>query len=85
MYYVNLLRSQPDRTRTDVGFTANLRQRFKAHHWGKSTHTTVHRPWRLETYLAFTCIQKARNFERYLKSPSGIALANKQLRQGLQA
>ncbi|HYF36416.1 MAG TPA: GIY-YIG nuclease family protein [Prosthecobacter sp.] len=80
MYYVCLLRSEADSSRTYVGFTEHLRQRFKEHNFGKSVHTAKHRPWILETYIAFSCIEQARGFERYLKSPSGIAFANKRLR-----
>lgn len=80
MFYVYLLRSESDPARTYVGFTEDLRQRLHEHNIGKSTHTAKYRPWLLETYLAFSSIQQARDFERYLKTPSGIAFANKRLR-----
>jgi hypothetical protein len=37
-------------------------------------------PWGLVTYIAFSDEQKAMEFERYLKSASGRAFANKRLR-----
>jgi hypothetical protein len=36
-------------------------------------------PWKLVTYVAFSDIEKARAFERYLKSGSGHAFAKKRL------
>jgi hypothetical protein len=36
--------------------------------------------WRLVTYIAFSDDQKAADFERYLKSASGRAFANKRFR-----
>ena len=80
MYYVYLLRSTADPKRTYVGFTEDLRQRVKDHNEGKSTHTAKYRPWTLETYVAFSDRKQALEFERYLKTGSGIAFANKRLR-----
>jgi putative endonuclease len=37
------------------------------------------KPWRLVTYVAFSDEQKAAEFERYLKSGSGHAFANRRL------
>jgi hypothetical protein len=36
-------------------------------------------PWRIATYVAFSDEGKATSFERYLKSGSGHAFANKRL------
>ena len=44
---------------------------------GKSPHTSKFLPWRLVTYVAFSDQSKAASFERYLKSGSGHAFANK--------
>jgi hypothetical protein len=38
------------------------------------------KPWRLVTYIAFSDEKKAVAFEKYLKSHSGRAFANKRLR-----
>jgi putative endonuclease len=43
-------------------------------------HTAQHTPWHLETYLAFSDRLQAHASERYLKTGSGIAFANKRLR-----
>lgn len=79
MFYVYLLRSQSDVSRTYVGFTEDLRQRLADHNSGKSVHTAKFCPWSLETYLAFSDRQQALDFERYLKTASGIAFARKRL------
>ena len=79
MFYVYLLRSIDNPERTYIGFTTDLKKRFKAHNSGQSSHTAKYRPWKLETYLAFSTEENARAFETYLKSHSGMALANKRL------
>jgi len=43
-------------------------------------HTRQYKPWILETYLAFSDRNQAQDFERYLKTGSGIAFASKRLR-----
>ena len=63
-----------------TGFTENLRQRLAEHNAGKSPHTKQYTPWNLETYLAFSDRLQALAFERYLKTASGTAFANKRLR-----
>ena len=78
--YVYLLRSEADSKQTYVGFTQDLRKRLDDHNAGKAKHTSKFRPWKLETYVAFSDPEKARAFERYLKTSSGIAFANKRLR-----
>ena len=80
MFYVYLLRSQSSPDQVYTGFTEDLRQRLEDHNAGKSTHTKKCRPWRVETYLAFSERLQALDFERYLKTASGIAFANKRLR-----
>ena len=41
--------------------------------------TPIYKPWNLITYLAFNEKDRALLFEKYLKSHSGIAFANKRL------
>ena len=79
-HYVYLLRSESDPTRVYVGITDDLEARLKAHNAGSAKHTSKYRPWRIETFIAFTDHQKAVEFERYLKTSSGIAFARKRLR-----
>jgi len=42
-------------------------------------HTAQFKAWHLITYVAFSDKQKAAKFERYLKSGSGHAFANRRL------
>jgi putative endonuclease len=79
MHYVYLIESLSEHGQRYVGVTADLKQRLQEHNDGKSFHTSKFRPWRLATYIAFTDRNKADGFERYLKSGSGHAFANKRL------
>jgi len=79
MYYVYMLRSIQNPNQTYIGFTKDLKKRFAAHNNGQSPHTSKFKPWELATYTAFKERQKAIAFEKYLKSHSGIAFANKRL------
>jgi putative endonuclease len=79
MKYVYFLESIKFKDETYIGLTDDLRARLAAHNAGKSRHTSKYMPWRLVTYVAFA-EQKAVEFERYLKSASGRAFANKRLR-----
>ena len=79
MFYVYMLRSIPYPDQTYIGFTENLKSRLAAHNNGQSPHTSKYKPWELITYTAFKERSKALSFEKYLKSHSGIAFANKRL------
>ena len=79
MYYVYMLRSVPNPDQTYVGFTEDLKTRLKAHNHGQSPHTSKYKPWNLITYLGFNEKDRALSFEKYLKSHSGKAFANKRL------
>ena len=79
MFYVYLIESLSVPGQRYVGFTTDLRQRFEDHNAGKSSHTAKFKPWRLVTYIAFSDRANAEEFERYLKSGSGHAFANKRL------
>jgi putative endonuclease len=48
-----------------------------AHNTGKVSHTSKHKPWRIETAVAFSNKRKATAFERYLKSGSGREFARR--------
>jgi predicted GIY-YIG superfamily endonuclease len=76
---VYLLQSEAVLDQRYIGVTSNLKQRVKDHNSGNSPHTSKYAPWKLISYLAFSDEQKARNFERYLKSGSGHAFAKKRL------
>jgi len=78
--YVYLLRSESNPDQVYTGVTSDLKQRLKDHNAGKAKHTSKFRPWVIESYFAFADREKALAFEKYLKTASGIAFANKRLR-----
>ena len=75
--YILVSRTNPDRNYT--GLTRNLERRLNEHNSGMNAHTSKHRPWRLETAIAFRSQPKASAFERYLKTHSGRDFATKHL------
>ena len=77
MRYVYLLESQSALGQRYVGITADLKQRLAQRNSGSSPHTFKFVPWKLVTYVAFSNERKAEAFERYLKSGSGHAFAQK--------
>ena len=79
MWYVYLLESDAVAGQRYVGVTDDLKRRLAEHNAGKSIHTSRFAPWRIVTYVAFSDRTKAPSFERYLKSGSGHAFANKRL------
>jgi len=78
-FYVYILQSERDPARYYTGFTENLNTRLKDHNTSKDPHTAKFKPWEIKTALAFGNRQKALDFERYLKSHSGLAFAKKRL------
>ena len=77
MYYVYLLRSEAHPTQQYVGGTTDLKQRLLDHNRGKSPHTSKFAPWAVVAYFAFAERKTATDFERYLKSGSGRAFAER--------
>ena len=75
--YVYILVSQEDETIHYTGLTRDLEQRLIEHNRGNCPHTSQHRPWRIETAVAFKSESKARAFEKYLKSGSGREFARR--------
>jgi len=62
-----------------TGYTTNITQRLKAHANGEVYFTKDKLPFELVHLSLFKNKQKAYEFERYLKSGSGIAFRNKRL------
>ncbi len=77
MHYVYIIVSQLHPDQRYVGRTSDLKARLTKHNEGGSPHTAKFRPWFLETYVAFSDPDKAIRFERYLKSGSGRAFAQR--------
>ncbi len=78
MHYVYAIKSVVD-GRYYFGSTNDLGRRMLEHNAGKSPHTSKYGPWELAWYGAFTSIQKAEDFEKYLKEGSGYAFSRKRL------
>ena len=79
MLYVYILRSLSEPERFYAGVTDDLRERLKRHNAGAVSHTSKYAPWEVKTYVAFSNEKQAFAFERYLKSASGRAFAQKRL------
>ena len=77
MFYVYMLRSTLRPEQRYIGYTSDLKARIASHNAGANKHTAKFMPWSLETYIAFSTDEQAREFETYLKSGSGQAFANK--------
>jgi len=77
MKHVYLLQSISHPEQRYIGSTSDLEKRLASHNAGQSPHTAIFRPWKLITSLSFTDDDKAILFEKYLKSGSGRAFANK--------
>ena len=74
-HYVYILVSEGNRKQHYTGHTEDLSSRLRAHNAGQVPHTSKHRPWRIETAIAFYSMEKAIAFEKYLKTHSGRAFA----------
>ncbi len=79
MDYVYLLQSNTHPSERYIGLTSDLKVRLAKHNEGGVPHTSKFRPWRLQTYVAFTSREDAARFEIYLKSGSGRGFANRHL------
>ena len=76
-FHVYILVSEADTAIHYTGITQDLEQRIAEHNRGACPHSAKHRPWRVETTIAFASEAKARAFERYLKSGSGREFARR--------
>ncbi len=79
MKYVYILQSIEDSERYYVGSTDDLKERHRYHNTGNVPHTSKYKPWRVNTYIAFSDETRAVAFEKYLKSSSGRAFSKKRL------
>jgi predicted GIY-YIG superfamily endonuclease len=62
-----------------VGSTDDLSTRLSLHNAGKVASTARSRPWSIHLAIRFADDHRANEFERYLKSGSGHAFANRHL------
>ncbi|MFH1029987.1 MAG: GIY-YIG nuclease family protein [bacterium] len=79
MYYVYIIQSINFPKQIYTGFSEDIKNRINDHNKGKSVHTNKFKPWKLIYYCVFNNKKTALDFERYLKTASGIAFRNKRL------
>ena len=77
VFYVYFLRSLSFPCKKYIGFTKNLKARLVKHNEGGSPFTARYRPWKVVTYIGFQTERGALAFEKYLKTYSGRAYAQK--------
>ena len=78
--FVYMLRNGENPPRYYTGVTANVKTRHAEHNAGSCTHTAKYRPWRVDVVIEFADERRAWAFERYLKSGSGVAFAQRHFR-----
>jgi putative endonuclease len=71
MYYVYIIRSYSHSDRMYIGYTTNLSKRLEAHNTHNSFSTANQGPWELIVCITFVNMNKAKHFEKYLKSHAG--------------
>lgn len=76
MYYTYILRNSIT-NRYYIGYTPDLKNRLEKHKNGKVFSTKSNLNYQLEWYCAFTTRTQALEFEKYLKTGSGIAFMKK--------
>ena len=79
MYYVYILRSVKNRSKTYIGITRSLDKRLLEHNLNTQLHTKVYSPWKIEAYVALSNMARAYKLEKYFKVGSGKVFLNKRL------
>ncbi|MFA5022802.1 MAG: GIY-YIG nuclease family protein [Candidatus Paceibacterota bacterium] len=80
MFYNYVLKSKKD-DKFYIGFTSDLRKRFKQHNDGKSTATKNRGPFEIIYYEACLNEEDARSREKYLKSGMGKRYLNNRIKK----
>ena len=78
MFYVYLLESKIDKS-WYIGYSSDLRARFKSHNKGENLATKNKKPWKLVYYEAYLIRLDAKKRELFLKSGSGRKFLKRQL------
>jgi predicted GIY-YIG superfamily endonuclease len=78
--WVYVIKTTNKPTQYYTGSTSNMSARLAAHNSGQSRHTSTRAPWELDVLIEFADERRALVFERYLKSGSGVAFAQRHLR-----
>jgi len=77
MHYTYILESTVKPGERYIGHTSDIRKRLQEYNAGKCSHSAKLKPWKLKVYIAFETLEQAQHFERYFKSGSGHAFANR--------
>jgi putative endonuclease len=78
--FVYILKNAAQPPKYYTGITADVALRLVTHNDGRCLHTASGRPWQGDVVIEFADERRAVAFERYLKSGSGCAFANRHLR-----
>jgi len=77
---VYVIKSDFEAGRYYTGLTSNLAGRLDAHNAGRVPHTATGKPWTIDVVVEFADERRAIAFEKYLKSGSGCAFAQRHFR-----
>ena len=64
-----------------IGFTHDLKKRFKQHNSGENRSTKPYVPWKLIFYEAYLNEEDAKRREKYLKTNQGSRLLKRMLKE----
>ena len=78
--FVYVLKNTERFPRYYTGITSDVSRRISEHNSGSCIHTAKYRPWTIDVLIEFSDERRAVAFERYLKSGSGVAFAQRHLR-----
>lgn len=79
MFYAYILQSATHPAQFYRGDTSDFKSRLAEHNAGKCQHTSKYMPWKVKFYDACETLERAQNFEQYLKSGSGHAFTKRRL------
>ena len=77
---VYVLKNDDRPPRYYTGLTSDVGAGLLAHNDGRCRHTSSGKPWHVDVIIDFADEQRAVAFERYLKSGSGAAFAERHFR-----
>lgn len=78
--YVYVLKNRDSPPMYYTGLTSNVARRLAEHNGESHRRTAKYAPWSLDVVIEFADERRAAAFERYLKSGSGVAFAQRHLR-----
>jgi len=78
--FVYVLRNRETPPKYYTGLSCDVPRRLAEHNAGRCSHTADNGPWFVDVAIEFADERRAVGFERYLKSGSGVAFANRHLR-----